>query len=51
LDLFKTLAANKIKIILTTDHGTKKVDTAIKVVGDKGTNVNLRYKVGKKPRI
>jgi len=47
LDLFKTLAANKIKVVLTTDHGTKRVDNAIKVVGDKGTNVNLRYKVGK----
>lgn len=47
LDLFKTLAANKIKVVLTTDHGTKKVDNAIKVIGDKGTNDNLRYKVGK----
>lgn len=47
LDLFKALAAQKVKIVLTTDHGTIKVDNAVKVVGDKQTNVNLRYKVGK----
>jgi len=47
LDLFRVLSENKIKVILTTDHGTIKVDNPIKVVGDKGTNVNLRYKVGK----
>ncbi len=47
LGLFKALAANKIKVVLTTDHGTKRVDNALKVVGDKGTNDNLRYKVGK----
>lgn len=47
LELFKTLAANKVKVVLTTDHGTIKVDNPVKVVGDKATNVNLRYKVGK----
>ena len=33
--------------MLTTDHGTIKVDNAVKVVGDKNTNTNLRYKVGR----
>lgn len=46
-DLFKILAEHKIKIVLTTDHGSIRVKNAIKVVGDKNTNVNLRYKVGK----
>ena len=46
-DLFKILAEYKIKIVLTTDHGSIRVKNAIKVVGDKNTNVNLRYKVGK----
>lgn len=45
--LFKILAEHKIKIVLTTDHGSIRVKNAIKVVGDKATNVNLRYKVGK----
>lgn len=47
IDLFKALAANKIKVLLTTDHGTIRVKDPIKVVGDKSTNVNLRYKVGR----
>jgi CheY-like chemotaxis protein len=47
LELFKTLAERGYKIILTTDHGTVKVDTPIRIVGDRNTNTNLRYKVGK----
>ena len=35
------------KIILTTDHGTIRVKNPLKVIGDKQTNSNLRYKVGK----
>lgn len=34
-------------MIVTTDHGTIRVDNPVKVVGDKNTNTNLRYKVGK----
>lgn len=33
--------------MLTTDHGTIRVENPIKVIGDKNTNTNLRYKVGK----
>lgn len=47
LEIFKLIAARGGKIILTTDHGTIRVDNAIKVIGDKNTNTNLRYKVGK----
>jgi DNA-binding response OmpR family regulator len=47
LELFKTLSDKGFKIILTTDHGTIRVDDPIKIVGDKNTNTNLRYKVGK----
>jgi CheY-like chemotaxis protein len=46
-ELFDYLTDQNVKIILTTDHGTIRVDNAIKVVGDKNTNTNLRYKVGK----
>lgn len=46
-DLFKLAAENKMKVLLTTDHGTIKVDDPIKVVGDRNTNSNLRYKQGK----
>lgn len=46
-ELFKAIAAKGYKIVFTTDHGTIQVNGAIKVVGDRNTNVNLRYKVGK----
>ncbi|MDR0825085.1 MAG: PglZ domain-containing protein [Prevotella sp.] len=35
------------KIILTTDHGTARVKNALKVIGDKTVNSNIRYKVGR----
>lgn len=47
LELFKRIATKGYKVIVTTDHGTIRVDTPLKVVGDKNTNTNLRYKVGK----
>ncbi len=47
IDLFKALAQHKVKVILTTDHGTIRINNAIKIIGDKNTNTNLRYKVGK----
>ncbi len=47
LDIFKLMAENGFKVVLTTDHGTIKVDRPINVIGDKNINTNLRYKVGK----
>ncbi|MBR4814811.1 MAG: PglZ domain-containing protein, partial [Paludibacteraceae bacterium] len=47
LDLFKALAQQDVKIMITTDHGTIRADKAIRVIGDKNTNTNLRYKIGK----
>jgi hypothetical protein len=47
LELFKRIAEKGYKLVLTTDHGTIRVDKPIKVIGDKNTNTNLRYKVGK----
>ncbi|MBD5233026.1 MAG: bifunctional response regulator/alkaline phosphatase family protein [Bacteroidales bacterium] len=47
LEIFRRIAAKGYKIILTTDHGTVRVENPIKVVGDKNTNTNLRYKLGK----
>ncbi len=47
LEIFKLMADNGYKVVLTTDHGTIKVDRPINVIGDKNINTNLRYKVGK----
>ena len=46
-DLFKELAKTDAKIVITTDHGSIRVNNPIKVVGDKNTNTNLCYKLGK----
>jgi CheY-like chemotaxis protein len=35
------------KLIITTDHGTINVKNPSKVIGDKNTSLNLRYKTGK----
>ena len=47
LDLLKSLSALNITMVLTTDHGTIRVDNPVKVIGDRETNTNLRYKLGK----
>jgi CheY-like chemotaxis protein len=47
LDALKLLSELNVKIIITTDHGTIRVKHPFKIVGDKNTNTNLRYKVGK----
>ena len=47
LDLVKLLAENKVKVVLTTDHGSIRVENALKVIGDRETNSNLRYKLGR----
>jgi CheY-like chemotaxis protein len=47
MDVLKFLSNKKVNIIITTDHGSVKVDRAVKVKGDKGLSTNLRYKVGR----
>ncbi|HIE16068.1 MAG TPA: PglZ domain-containing protein [Bacteroidales bacterium] len=47
LDLFKNLSEKKVDVFLTTDHGSIKVYNPVKVVGDRSTSTNLRYKQGK----
>lgn len=43
------LAKNKrkVQLFITTDHGTIRVNQPSKVVGDRETTTNLRYKVGR----
>lgn len=47
LSLIKELANSEFEVILTTDHGTIRVDKPQKIIGDRNTNTNLRYKQGK----
>ena len=46
-ELFRRIASLGYKVILTTDHGTIRVQNPVQIIGDKNTNTNLRYKVGK----
>lgn len=46
-DIVRFLSEKKVSILLTTDHGSIRVNNATKVVGDKNTNTNLRYKTGR----
>jgi len=46
-DLFKLLAQTDCKVIVTTDHGSIRANKPVKIVGDRNTNTNLRYKLGK----
>jgi len=46
-DMFKLIAASGHDVVITTDHGTIKVDEPSKLVGDKNTTTNLRYKQGR----
>ena len=41
------LREKDVKIFITTDHGTIRVNKPSKVIGDKQTTTNLRYKMGK----
>ncbi len=47
LDLLKKAASKNVKVIITTDHGTIRVRRPVKIVGDRNTSANLRYKQGK----
>jgi hypothetical protein len=47
LETLKKISEKKVRLIITTDHGTVRVKRPFKIVGDKDTNTNLRYKQGK----
>jgi CheY-like chemotaxis protein len=46
-DLLKMLSEHRVRVIFTTDHGTIRVQNPVKVIGDKKTTANLRYKMGR----
>ncbi|MBO6187763.1 MAG: bifunctional response regulator/alkaline phosphatase family protein [Prevotella sp.] len=46
-DLFRQLAQTGYRVIITTDHGSIRTNTPVKIIGDRNTNTNLRYKLGK----
>jgi len=45
--LFRQLAQTDYRVLITTDHGSIRANNPVKIVGDRNTNTNLRYKLGK----
>lgn len=46
-EIIKKIADMKGKLVISTDHGTVKVKNPVKIVGERSTNSNLRYKTGR----
>ena len=46
-DFFRQLAESDYRVVITTDHGSIRCTQPVKIVGDRNTNTNLRYKLGK----
>jgi CheY-like chemotaxis protein len=46
-EFIRELALNSVKLVITTDHGTIRVNNPLKVIGDRETTTNIRYKQGK----
>ena len=46
-EVFRILAQSDYKIVITTDHGSIRANNPVKIIGDRNTNTNLRYKLGK----
>ncbi|MDR0955165.1 MAG: response regulator [Rikenellaceae bacterium] len=46
-EILRLLAEKKHTVIISTDHGTIRVDNAIRIQGDRETSNNLRYKTGR----
>lgn len=47
MDMLKALAAQDINLIISTDHGSIQVSNPVKIIGDRETTTNLRYKQGR----
>jgi len=45
--LLRQLAQTDCQVMITTDHGSIRTNTPVKIIGDRNTNTNLRYKLGK----
>lgn len=46
-NIMQQIAETGAQVLITTDHGTVHVTNPVKVVGDRNTNSNLRYKRGR----
>ena len=47
IEIIRFLAEKDVNVVITTDHGSIRVNNPVKILGDKNTNTNLRYKTGR----
>jgi CheY-like chemotaxis protein len=47
LEALKKIAGKKVRLVVATDHGSVRVKNAEKVIGDRATTSNIRYKHGR----
>lgn len=47
VEAMKYLSTKEVNVIITTDHGSVRIDRPVKVKGDASVSVNLRYKQGR----
>lgn len=47
IEIMKALSESDVNVVITTDHGSVKIDRPVKVRGDRDISVNLRYKQGR----
>ena len=48
LDVIKTAQQKGYQLIVTTDHGTINVEQPAKIIGDRESSSNIRYKTGRR---
>jgi len=46
-ELLRLVSARGARVVITTDHGSVRVQKPVKVIGDRNTSMNLRYKNGR----
>jgi DNA-binding response OmpR family regulator len=47
IEIMRYISEKGANVVLTTDHGSVRVQNPVKVIGDRNTNTNLRYKTGR----
>lgn len=47
VETLKFLSTKDVNVVITTDHGSVRIDRPVKVKGDASVSVNLRYKQGR----
>ena len=47
MELLQALSERNVQVVITTDHGSVRIDRPVRVKGDRDISVNLRYKQGR----